>query len=78
MSRPDFDARPCQFESPEIFFSDTKAERAYAKQVCAGCPIRVRCLSWALDMETGGVTGRWGIYGGLDEAERAQLARQAS
>jgi WhiB family redox-sensing transcriptional regulator len=44
-----------------------------AKKVCAGCPIRVRCLDFAQ------ATGqKFGIYGGLNEEERAALAKASA
>lgn len=42
------------------------AERA--KAICRVCPVRVRCLEGALARGE-----RWGIWGGLDEQERAAL-----
>jgi WhiB family transcriptional regulator, redox-sensing transcriptional regulator len=36
-----------------------------AKQICGGCPVRTRCLDWALS--NGAV---FGIWGGRTEAER--------
>lgn len=42
-----------------------------AKAVCntRPCPVRSECLKWALDM---GET--WGVWGGLNEAERRDLS----
>jgi WhiB family redox-sensing transcriptional regulator len=41
-----------------------------AKRVCAGCPVRPQCLSYA---ETRGE--RHGVWGGLSEEERAGRQR---
>lgn len=49
----------------------TPAEAAECRALCAGCPVRERCLVEALS------TGEaWGIWGGLDAAEREPLAEQ--
>ena len=42
-----------------------------AKAVCGGCPVRVRCLEWAL--EAGEAEGVWG---GTTPAERAVIRQQ--
>ncbi|WP_035839858.1 WhiB family transcriptional regulator [Kitasatospora azatica] len=41
-----------------------------AKQVCARCPVRDACLSHALR-----VREPYGVWGGLNEEERAELLR---
>lgn len=41
---------------------------AFAKSVCQGCPLRQRCLDYAMEHEP------YGIYGGFDAVER--LARR--
>lgn len=42
-----------------------------AKKVCDRCPVRSRCLEYAVD------TGQnFGVWGGLDEGERLVLVRQ--
>lgn len=43
---------------------------AVAKEVCGGCPVRLRCALHAL--RTG---SHHGVFGGLSEAERAVLVR---
>lgn len=47
-----------------IFYGDTTADRAPAKDVCSSCPVRLDCLSDALDR--GEV---WGVWGGCDEVD---------
>jgi WhiB family redox-sensing transcriptional regulator len=43
-----------------------------AKYVCGRCTVRRRCLDWAL-----GILGeQYGVLGGLDADERAQLIRK--
>ena len=50
----------CAGQDPELFFadSDITLNRA-AKRVCAICPVRLRCLSEAIERNE-----QWGIYGG--------------
>ena len=38
-----------------------------AKAICAGCDYIVECLAYSLEWEP------WGIWGGKDEQERAQI-----
>ena len=63
---------------PELFFPVGNAgpallQIAQAKQVCAGCPVRMPCLQRALD--SGQETGVWG---GTSEEERRALRYQRS
>lgn len=55
---------------------ERKHERAArerrAKQVCAACPVRARCLDHAIATEE-----RYGIWGGLNQDERRSLLRTA-
>lgn len=39
-----------------------------AQRVCWGCPVRAECARWALEQPE-----KWGVWGGLDAAERARL-----
>jgi WhiB family redox-sensing transcriptional regulator len=57
----------CLHDDPELFFPDCTAGPVIdrAKQICGGCPVRARCLDWALSH---GVAS--GIWGGRTEAER--------
>ncbi|WP_226360979.1 WhiB family transcriptional regulator [Pseudonocardia sp. ICBG1142] len=45
-------------------------ETAGAKQVCANCPVQAQCREWGIENEA------WGVWGGLDEDERAILRRR--
>jgi WhiB family redox-sensing transcriptional regulator len=68
----------CQDEDPELFFpiSDLgpgAQQVANAKAVCARCPVRAECLSYALDNGLGN-----GIFGGTTELERRKLVRTGS
>ena len=66
----------CRYMDPELFFplSSTgrgAADAQRAKAICAGCPVRQRCLAFAL------ATGQeFGIWGGYDEAELRALHRE--
>jgi WhiB family transcriptional regulator, redox-sensing transcriptional regulator len=67
----------CRDAEPELFFpiSATAASRAQvqrAKQICASCPVRLECLSYALDNRQ-----EQGIWGGLTEEERRRLPRRS-
>jgi hypothetical protein len=58
---------------PELFFPAAASGPTYAVQVaaaravCGRCPVRARCLDWALDQLP------YGIAGGLTEQERTRL-----
>jgi WhiB family transcriptional regulator, redox-sensing transcriptional regulator len=65
----------CRDEDPELFFplSDVglgARQAEQAKAVCARCPVRERCLEYALD---NGLDH--GIFGGTTETERRLLRR---
>jgi WhiB family redox-sensing transcriptional regulator len=67
----------CRGEDPELFFptgtaGPVEAQVQAAKAVCAACPVRGECLAWALDA---GSDADYGVWGGLDEAERRTLRR---
>jgi hypothetical protein len=68
---PDWRTRgACQDHDPEIFFS-TLAEPT-AKVVCRGCPVVEQCLHFALDENIS-----HGVFGGLNDGERAVIKRMA-
>lgn len=73
-----FSAAACRAEDPELFFPPTTrgpsvVQAARAKSVCAGCPVRVRCLNLALE---NGLD--YGIFGGYTEHERRALLRRTA
>lgn len=60
----------CRSADPELFFPLTdigpgQEQAARAKAVCAGCPVRRQCLSFALLTQQ-----RHGVWGGTTEQER--------
>ncbi|MFE2583095.1 WhiB family transcriptional regulator [Streptomyces sp. NPDC059378] len=66
----------CRTEDPDLFFpvgtsGPSLLQAEQAKAVCAPCPVRERCLEFALD------TGQaLGIWGGTDETQRRALKRR--
>lgn len=62
----------CRSVEPDIFFPETTSQRAIAaaKVVCYGCPVRAKCLEYALEARLD-----HGVFGGLTEAERRSLRR---
>ncbi|SBT94154.1 WhiB family transcriptional regulator, redox-sensing transcriptional regulator [Streptomyces sp. DI166] len=71
------DRAACRREDPDLFFpigtsGPALIQTARAKAVCGRCPVRERCLRWAL--ETGQAVGVWG---GTSEVERLALRRRA-
>ena len=63
----------CAETDPEAFFPEKGGSTRDAKRVCAGCPVRMECLEYAL-----GNDERFGIWGGLSERERRRLRRSAA
>lgn len=69
----------CRDEDADLFFplgvgqgSRGQAQVDEAKAVCARCPVVSACLADALE------SGQdYGVWGGLDEAERRALRRRA-
>jgi WhiB family transcriptional regulator, redox-sensing transcriptional regulator len=69
----------CRSENPALFFGpdlelaqDRLTREAKAKAICAGCPVRHRCLEYRLSSEH---QGDGGIWAGLDEYERKRIRR---
>lgn len=64
----------CRDDPSPDWLSDTITDRIAA--ICASCPVRQDCLDTALREENGAVkSGRGTIRGGLEPAERHELAR---
>jgi WhiB family redox-sensing transcriptional regulator len=67
------DSAACRYADTELFFPIGKtgpalAEIQQAKRVCAGCPVRQACLTFALSTNQ-----LYGIWGGYDEDERRPM-----
>jgi WhiB family redox-sensing transcriptional regulator len=65
----------CKDAEPELFFpiSATSASNPLvkrAKLICWSCPVRSKCLAYALDHRQ-----EHGIWGGLTEEERRRIPR---
>jgi WhiB family redox-sensing transcriptional regulator len=64
------DEAVCAQTDPDTFFPEKGGSTRQAKAICLGCPVRQRCLDWALQHEE-----RFGIWGGKSERERRRMAR---
>jgi WhiB family transcriptional regulator, redox-sensing transcriptional regulator len=67
------DRAACRGAETEMFFPDGTAGPALrdierAKRICGGCPVRARCLDWAVDHGAA-----FGIWGGFTEDERRAI-----
>ena len=72
MTRPWWDHAACNDpEVADLFFPEKGGGTRTAKRICAGCPVRVPCLDYALDNDE-----RFGVWGGLSERERRRLKRR--
>ena len=60
----------CRNASPDDLFVEGAAQRA-AREVCAGCAVRLECLIDALDNRM-----VFGVWGGMTERERRALMRR--
>jgi WhiB family redox-sensing transcriptional regulator len=62
----------CHNTDPEAFFPTVgRYMTVGARRVCGECPVRAKCLEYAL------THGEWyGIWGGLSVDERKELSRQ--
>jgi len=52
-------AIPCRSYDPELFFAESPADVESAKSLCIDCPVRLACLSGALERRE-----PWGVWGG--------------
>jgi WhiB family redox-sensing transcriptional regulator len=50
---------PCRTFDPDLWFAEAPAELELAKSLCDSCPVRVQCLSGAVDRAE-----PWGVWGG--------------
>jgi WhiB family transcriptional regulator, redox-sensing transcriptional regulator len=50
---------PCRSGDADLWFAESPAELERAKALCSGCPVRVACLTGALEREE-----PWGVWGG--------------
>lgn len=71
----------CRETDPDLWFPEPGKGKPpdweTPRAICRRCPLRDRCLEYAMDRE-GQLRGeyRYGMYGSLDPYERAALARK--
>ena len=58
----------CAQTDPDMFHPEKGESAKQAKAVCAKCPVRAECLTWALTNNE-----RFGVWGGLSERERRKV-----
>lgn len=58
----------CNQVDPEIWFPEKGGSTREAKKICNRCPVRDKCLSYALRNDE-----RFGIWGGKSERERRKI-----
>ncbi|MDV6979616.1 WhiB family transcriptional regulator [Mycobacterium intracellulare] len=61
----------CEGVDPERFFPRKSDEQKETIKFCLGCPVRIECLQYALD-----VPAAYGIWGGTTQEERHQLRKR--
>ncbi|MGH8992981.1 MAG: WhiB family transcriptional regulator [Acidimicrobiia bacterium] len=61
----------CRGLDPELFFPVPGGSAGTAVAVCAGCPVRVECLAYALH-----AAEKFGVWGGQPEARRTVIRRK--
>jgi WhiB family redox-sensing transcriptional regulator len=72
------DDAACLDADPDLFFpvgttGPALDQTDQAKRICQACPVRKRCLAWALELGAAA-----GIWGGTTEDERRALRRAAA
>jgi WhiB family transcriptional regulator, redox-sensing transcriptional regulator len=60
----------CRGLDPELFYAEGGAAIAKAKSICVACPLRMKCLEWAIARE------EFGVWGGTTARERAAIRRE--
>jgi WhiB family transcriptional regulator, redox-sensing transcriptional regulator len=60
----------CVGEDPNLFFPSYGDPGIGARRVCAGCPVRLDCIEYAVDAD------EFGIWGGLDQEQRRNLLHE--
>ena len=62
---------PCRTQDPELFFAESPEDVEYAKSLCADCPVRLDCLTGALERAE-----PWGVWGGEWFVQGVVVARK--
>jgi WhiB family redox-sensing transcriptional regulator len=65
------DRAACASTDPFYFHPEKGGSALEAKRICAGCDVRIECLTYALETNQ-----QFGVWGGLSERERHKLLRQ--
>jgi WhiB family redox-sensing transcriptional regulator len=71
----------CKGLDGDIFFPEVPAGVNHrnlfneAKKICSTCPVKGRCLDFAMQMEVNDIR-RFGVWGGLTPRERDTLGRK--
>lgn len=68
---PDLAGAACKGMDTNLWYTSDPEGKRFARSVCAVCPVKARCLQWAL--EAGEKDGMWG---GLDDRQRYRLRRR--
>lgn len=58
----------CGTDNQDLFFSELASKVTRAKNICASCPSRQKCLDFAISEDV-----EFGIFGGMTPAERKAL-----
>ncbi|WP_307851609.1 WhiB family transcriptional regulator [Micromonospora sp. C41] len=61
----------CRQYPADLFFPERGENATYAKAICRRCPVRDRCLQWALDKRE-----QHGVWGGTTEKDRRDMQRR--
>jgi len=65
----------CREIGHDVFFPKPGEDAKEARAVCRDCPVRVECLTHALDLQDAGAWTVIGIWGGTTVKERTRLRR---
>jgi WhiB family redox-sensing transcriptional regulator len=72
IERPDWMAHgACKDRTDVSFFPGRGEDSDPAKKVCYGCPVRLQCLTYAMQQGE-----KYGIWGGLSERDRKRIRSQ--
>jgi hypothetical protein len=65
---------PCQNTDPDLWFPEGQGPSyRVPRMLCERCPVRLKCLNYALENDE-----QFGMFGGLDPAQRNRLKRKNS
>lgn len=56
---------------PDLWFADNRPSRDWASEICMDCPLRLRCLEYAI--RNGEV---YGVWGGIDFTRSTKKMRR--